>query len=211
MKEDAVQAKRKLVGSVESERRRIGEELHDGICQTLSSTTLLLEALGRAVAAQKPVAPEVFEKLKQALELAVSQARGMSQRFNPANIEGAGLMTALHQLAAEIPNSEFLCEKPVFISDPERALALYRVAEQALDNVIKHAGARRIRIHLAHKDGSAVLTVADDGIGFIPGPEGDRLSGLNLMRIRAEAVAGSLSIRSVPDRGTSVVCAVPLG
>ena len=209
MKDDALQRKRELLAAIESERRRIGEELHDGICQTLSSTTLLLETIGRAVAAQKPAAPESFERLKEVLEMATSQVRAMSQRFNPANLEAAGLLGALLQLATETPNAEFVCEKPVFVSDPERALALYRITEQALDNVTKHARAGRIRIHLAQKESSAVLTITDDGAGFIPGPANHLFSGLDLMRMRAESQGGTLDVRSVPGRGTSIVCTLP--
>ena len=210
MKENPLQATRELLAAVESERRRVGEEIHDTICQTLTGTTLLLETIGRAVAANKPIAPESFGRLKEVFEMAAGQAREMAQRFNPANLEGPGLMTALHEMAARIPNTEFVCEKPVFVPDPQGALALYRVAERGLDNVTRHAGASRIRIHLAQKDRSAVLTITDDGVGFIPDAKSRPFSGLNLMRMRAEAAAGTLVVRSVPGRGTTVVCTIPL-
>jgi signal transduction histidine kinase len=197
-----------LVAAVEREQRQIGDELHDNICQTLAGTSMLLETLGRAVSAGKPVSVKSFRELGRILETAIDQTRSLSQRYRPANLKGAGLMKALEEIANDNPGCIFRCEKPVFLQDPDKSLALFRVAQEAVKNSVQHANAKKIRITLQRLGARAILRVKDDGKGF--NLRADKVTpGLAVMHYRAAAVRGALRILSRRDSGTTVTLSVP--
>src|SRR5688500_5244027 len=99
MKESRSSTGLDLVSAIEREQRQIGFELHDNICQTLAGTSMLLETIGRAVTAGEPVSADDFRSLGKILETAIDQTRSLSQRYRPVDLEGAGLMKALQELA----------------------------------------------------------------------------------------------------------------
>lgn len=202
-------ARRDLVSALEREQRQIGDELHDNVCQTLAGTSMLLETIGRAVAAGEPVSREVFRELGRVLETAIDQTRSLSQRYRPVDLQGSGLMKALQELARDIPNTEFRCEKPVFVENPHYALALYRVAQEALKNAVQHAAARKIRITLKQDKSSVLLKVKDDGKGFPAENVQCDITGLGIMACRAAAVGGELRVLSREGLGTTITCKVP--
>jgi two-component system, NarL family, sensor kinase len=210
MKEDPSGYARDLVAALEREQCRIGGQLHDQLCQTLSGSTLLLETIGRAVAAGKTVPPESFARLKSAIETAVTQARALSQGFNPVKLEGAGLMTALHKLATDTPNCEFRCEEPVFVADPESALALYRIAQEALQESVAQPGSKRIQVALEQKDGQVILSIQGEGAGFIKPSENSSWSAMDTMQMRARAARGTLEVKAGRESGATIICKVPL-
>ena len=129
-------------------------------------------------------------------------------------MEGAGLLNALGELAdattGEVP-CEYFCEKPVFVSDAYTAAALFRIAEEAVHNAVKHAGAKRILIALRRQGSTLNMEVRDDGQGFDAANANANggASGIELMHRYARAIDGTLKIQSESGRGTSVSCAVP--
>ena len=199
-----------LVSAIEREQRQIGFELHDNICQTLAGTSMLLETIGRAVTAGKPVSADDFRSLGKILETAIDQTRSLSQRYRPVNLEGAGLMQALQELANDSAHCVFQCEKAVFVPGKDQALALYRVAQEAVKNAVQHSGARKIRILLYHLDSIVMLKVKDNGVGF--GTETGEFGsgGISIMRWRATGAGGDLQVRSRAGIGTTVVFRLPV-
>lgn len=198
-----------LVDAIEREQRLIGFELHDNICQTLAGTSMLLERIGRAVTKGEPVSAKAFRELGRVLESAIDQTRALSHRYRPANLEGAELMKALEELAKTCPYCSFSCEKPVFAKGQEKALAIYRVAQEALKNAVQHAGAEEIKMQLREVDSEVVLRVKDDGCGFKRGKD-DQFRGIEMMKSRAAAVGGRLKVRSHDGLGTTVSLKVPV-
>ncbi|HEV8543747.1 MAG TPA: ATP-binding protein [Verrucomicrobiae bacterium] len=198
-----------LVKALERERRSIGEELHDHLCQTLVGSTLLLQTIERAATAGEPVSTESVAGLKQVIETAIDQTRALSRRFSPAKLQGAGLIGALHDLAQERPPCQFVCEKRVFVMDAEKAQALHQIAQEAVENALEYAGAQRIEIRLEEAPGMVLLEVKDDGRGFVPG-ESPSFGGLDTSRLLAESLAGTLELTSKPGEGTTVTCQIPL-
>ena len=202
-------ARHDLVSAIEREQRQIGDELHDNVCQTLAGTSMLLETIGRTVAAGAPVSVEMLRELGRVLETAIDQTRALSRRYRPVDLQGAGLMNALQELASSTPKTEFRCDKPVFIDNPVHALALYRVAQEALKNAVQHATAGKIRLTLKQDKSGVLLKVEDDGKGFDVGNVQCDITGLGIMACRAAAVGGELGVLSRKGRGTTITCKVP--
>ena len=199
-----------LVDAIEREQRHIGFELHDNICQTLAGTSMLLERIGRAVARGEPVPAKAFRELGRVLENAIDQTRGLSQRYRPTGLEGAELMKALEELAKTCSYCSFSCEKPVFVKRHETALAIYRVAQEALKNAVQHSGADEVKIQLRQVDSKVVLRVKDNGNGFENASTKGELRGIGIMKLRAAAVGGRLLIHTRDDLGTTVSLKVPV-
>ena len=202
-------AENDVVSAIEREQRQIGDELHDNVCQTLAGTSLLLETIGRAVAAGEPVSMEMFRELGRVLEAAIDQTRALSRRYRPVDLQDAGLMNALQELAAITPKTEFRCEKPVFVDNAHHALALYRVAQEALRNAVQHSTARKIRITLKQDKSSVLLKVKDDGKGFDAGNVHCDIAGLRIMACWAAAVGGELRVLSRKRLGTTITLKLP--
>ena len=199
-----------LVSALEREKRQIGFELHDNICQTLAGTSMLLETIGRAVTAGKPVSPDAFRALGRVLENAIDQTRALSQRYSLIDLRGAGLMKALQELANDSPKVEFRCEKPVFLKSRAQALAIFRIAQEAVKNALQHSRARKIRILLTQTNSAVLLKVKDDGKGFAATKSRNgTASGFSVMQLRAAAVGGELSVHSRKGLGTTITCRIP--
>jgi signal transduction histidine kinase len=208
MKLPAETSAAELVAAVEREQRQIGFELHDNICQTLAGTSMLLETIVRAVSAGKPISSKAFRELGRILETAIDQTRSLSQRYRPADLKGAGLMNALEELARENPGCTFRCEKPVFLQDTEKSLAIFRIAQEAVKNSVQHANAKKIRITLQRLGAKALLHVKDDGKGFNLRSQ-KTAPGLAVMHYRAAAVGGALRVLSRRGSGTTISLSVP--
>lgn len=210
---------REILNISESERASIGQDLHDDLGQQLAGIWLLCDSmkssLAREGSSQGENAAKITTLLKNALVLTRSLARGL----HPVAVQGGGLVNALKDLALrtrDIFHADCLCTCPASIElDETTATHLYRIAQEAVTNAIKHADSARISIHLDADQERVLLTVKDNGGG--DGKEIARLSdewqgmGLRIMHYRAKLIGGHLSIqRHRSGRGTSVVCTVPL-
>lgn len=198
-----------VVAAVERERRCIASVLHEKLCQTLAGISIQLEVMARRVRENEPLDPSHFSELSQHVHDAIEQARGVAGDLRSANLKGAGLMESLDKLAEtttkEIP-CEYVCEKPVFVADAWMALALFRIAEEAVSNALKHAKASRITINLIRTDSRVVLKVRDDGQGLIVGQNSEVASGIGIMRRRARSIGAKLEISSRRAYGTTITC-----
>lgn len=208
---------RQIVRISEEERRRISQDLHDGICQQLTAARLRFSVLRKQICGCGIAASET-ETLSVLLEGAVNQAYDLSLGLWPVDIGEAGLSTSFDELCRRIGRMDHLkvsftaalhdCE----LRSDELNRQLYRIAQEALTNVAKHADASNVTVTLAcTQDERIVLTVADDGKGLVK--RDDKADGAGLgMRImehRAALIGGKLTIADRQGGGTSVSCVVP--
>jgi len=145
---------------------------------------------------------------------AISETRRLARGLAPVDLSADGLMSALQELAANVEDMFnisciFKCEKPVLIKDHFAALNLYRIAEEAVDNAIKHGKAKHVLIGLSEANHRTTLTVKDDGVGLPEALEKNKGMGLNIMDYRARMVGGSFDVRRDAGGGTIVTCSFP--
>jgi len=198
----------------EREQRRIGHDLHDGLCQHLTATALAGEVLHERLTAKS--LPEAADagKVVELVEEGITLARNFARGLYPVEMEAEGLMAAFQELAANITKGAkvacvFECETPVLIHESTVATHLYRIAFEAVRNAIRHGKPKRIGITLAEREGLLILTVEDDGVGLPESkPDGAGL-GIRIMAHRAAMVGGSFSIEPAPTGGTIVTCSLP--
>ena len=195
------------------EQQRIGQDLHDDLCQQLTAVTLLSEVVEKKLSDKSlPEAKEVGEIHKLIAE-AIVQTRFLAKGLLPVDFETHGLMTALQDLASTTEKlTHISChakgEKPVTIRDLTVAVHLYRIAQEAVTNAVKHAQAQHIAIKLSQSDGQIVLSITDDGRGIAKGSGQNGGLGLSIMNSRAETINAMLQIRRGDRNGTTVTCSL---
>lgn len=198
----------RALSAQEAERRRISQELHDEVGQSL--TAVLME-LNRA--ADRIEDPDLRADLQQAQETtraSLDDVRRLARRLRPGVLDDLGLVSALTSLATEVSthtglpvHHEFQPDLPAL--DPQTELVFYRVAQEGLTNVARHAEATQAELSLSHTAERIVLVVEDNGRGLGLAEEG---AGVRGMRERALLIGGSLEVRSEPGRGTAVELSV---
>ena len=207
---------RRVVQSQEEERGHLARELHDGTSQTLVSAKLLIESAVDALGRDHHAAPPALGKALQRLNDSLTEVRRISHRLRPALLDTLGLPAALERLGEEFGeegsiDASIMVEGEPFELSQEAKTALFRVTQEALTNVRKHAEAHRVHISLGFTDHAVRLEVSDDGVGFdVEAMQLDPRHGIGLrnMRERIEAIGGRLAMRS--GRGhTSIVAEVP--
>lgn len=190
------------IEAAEGERRRMSEAMHDTFCQTLAGAALLLERMEAGAG----IEGQALGRLKRIVELATDQARALMRQAQAMQHPEAELMTELAGVAATVPQCRFVCEAPVFLKDRGAALALCRIAQEAASNAAKHARASEIVVELRKAGSKVVLTIKDDGCGFVPRPRPRLSSGLGMMVARAEAAGIEFKVEARPEGGTLVRC-----
>jgi PAS domain S-box-containing protein len=208
------QLERELLELSERERRGFAQELHDGLGQQLGGVAYLSNVLREKLAGRD--APEagdaarIFGLVREAIEQTRRVARGLS----PIHPEPDGLMLALRELAQQTTElfrvkCRFHCPRPVLIADSSLASHLYRIAQEAVNNALRHAKSRRVGIRLRPDGDHLTLVVTDDGKGIGAIPPRRHGLGLHIMQYRAGLVRGTLTVRPRRAKGTEVFCAVP--
>ncbi len=195
----------------EEERRRISADLHDGICQELVGIQYLAILLLRDLEkARHPLVAQA-RRIEEAIIKTTAHSRHLARGLSPVVADGSGLMHALRQLAETTAEARrircaFECPTPVAIENPTMANELYRIAQEAILNAVRHAHATRITVRLTQTHGEACLTVADNGPGLPAEVENAPGMGLRVMRYRASLIGGQLVIRPRRGGGTEVIC-----
>lgn len=198
---------RALLESADRESRRIGQELHDHLCQHLLGAAFSAKALANSLDPASPLAIEAHE-LARLINSAVVQIREIVRGLNPAELDASGLPEALQALVRQ-PRCRLECEQPIALPDAGVARHIFRIAQEAVANALKHSGAREIVLRLGEDARSISLEIADDGTGFEPAAPAARGIGLEMMRIRARAVGGTIRFETPNGGGTRVLCVVP--
>jgi signal transduction histidine kinase len=216
--EVAMQAERKramqtVLRATEQERIRLAADLHDGPVQELTALRYgLTRARNRIQRGQAEQAEGLLAELEDELASGITGLRRLMAELRPAVLDEQGLEVALHnQVRAFEATSWVACAISTGLQSrlaPDLETVLYRVTQETLNNVGKHAGASRVTVSLEAENGSVHLRINDDGVGFEPAVAAKLLSeghfGLAGMRERVEMVGGNLTIDSAPGRGTSV-------
>jgi signal transduction histidine kinase len=210
-----------VIEAQELERRRLAGDIHDGISQRLVTLSYRLDAAAQA--ATSPGDPdalhEQLDRARELAELTLQEARAAISGLRPPVLDDLGLSGGLASLARTIPQVTIDVDLVDTRLPDHIELALYRIAQECLQNVVKHARASRARLTFALDRGDhgdlARLEIADDGIGFdtLEHPlGGDEMGGYGLLSMaeRAEIVGGRLNIRSRPGAGTTVTATIPL-
>jgi two-component system NarL family sensor kinase len=196
----------------EQERRRLASEIHDGISQRIVSLFFHLSAAADAIPADPEVAAEQVARAQELAAAALDEARSAIAGLRPPVLDDLGLAASLDSLAHSFPTLDVRVEAAELRMAEHVETAVYRTAQEALQNVAKHADARSVRLRLLRHQDRVVLEVADDGTGFDtaaptgPGPTGFGLAG---MRERAELLGGQLDLAATPGRGTTVRLTIP--
>lgn len=207
---------RTIIEASTAEQERIGRDIHDGLGQALTGLSLLASAEElRLRRAGEEQAADAVGMLGQHTQAALDQARALARGLSPVEVAPDGLTYALANLAKQVTTTggvdcRYLGLPDLVLEDEVVAMHLFRIAQEAAHNALKHAQATRIEIDLRRELEELLLTVRDDGRGIDPDVEHRDGIGLKIMRYRANILGGSLAIGLDPHHGTLVRCAVPL-
>ena len=193
------------------EQGRIGQDLHDGLCQQLISAAFALNRLSQQLGSSAPSEADTASKIAEWLDQAISQARVLARGLYPVKLEADGLASALQELAEYVTDRfGITCvlenSEAVVLGDNAVATHVYRIAQEAVTNAVKHSKAARIRIKLTSQDGNISVWVQDNGSG-IPDVITHGM-GLHIMHYRTRMIGGLLKIERGSDGGTVVVCSI---
>ncbi len=209
------QLEKEILEISDREQRRIGHDLHDGLCQHLAGIEMLSQVL------EKKLAPKFKDGAGRAAEIsknvreAIGQTRSLARGLSPVTLESEGLASALHELALNTEkmfhvSCRFDSDAPVPVQNPAMATHLFRLAQEAVSNAVKHGKAKAIAIHLKADPGWIYLGVSDNGVGFsLEKTSQSKGMGLRIMKFRAGMIGGTLTIERNADGGTIVICSAP--
>jgi PAS domain S-box-containing protein len=197
----------------EREQRRIAEDLHDGVGQQLGGIACLTDVLRKNLSQAGSPEAVAAGRISNLLTAAVAKTRGLARGLHPVAPEAHGLMSALEELAERVTDlfkvvCHFECRQAVLIENNTVATHLYRIAQEAITNAIKHGRAQQIEIRLSSSFEVISLAVSDDGVGFEGGDNHQKGMGLRIMNHRAGMIGGTVIVQKKPDGGTEVVCTV---
>jgi len=200
-----------VIAAQESERRRLAGDIHDGISQRLVGLTYRLDAAARAIDdGDRASATEQMEKARDLVDLTLAEARSAISGLRPPVLDDFGLAGGLASLASSIPEVDLELQLADDRLPEHIEVALYRIAQECAQNVVKHSKALVATVAFTVIDGVARLEVTDNGVGFDPAATGRAGYGMLSMAERAELVGGSLAVRSRPGGGTTVTVTVPI-
>ncbi len=193
---------------------RLGQDLHDGICQQLVSIAFASDLLRRDLMAKLPSEAVRVARITALLDNAIAQARNLSHTLCPVNLAGNGLSVALRELAMSTTRGlrvvcEADCDDTVLIRDHAAATHLYRIALEAVQTAVKHAGAARILISLRREGEAIQLGITDNGLDADARHDHEAGVELNIMKYRANMAGGALEVHPNPFGGTIVTCTCP--
>ena len=211
---------RRITEAQEAERLRVARELHDGVNQVIAAAAMRLRRVQDTLSAQNPAASELLSRCHKLLVQALEETRRIARNLRPNDLDELGLNAACRNLCKELQARTGLAVKCQFarmnrLLPPKVDLGLFRIVQEALNNVEKHARAKMVRLRIAIQRQAIVLEVQDDGRGFNPaapkvakGREGG--IGLSSLRERATGLGGTCEVVSNPKQGTTITVRVPL-
>ncbi|MBI2947243.1 MAG: response regulator [Verrucomicrobia bacterium] len=210
---------RRIIAAQETERKRVAQELHDSVSQILSSARYRINWLVEESGTRNKASLEVAATVRELLGMALDEVRRVSNNLRPPELDDLGLLAAAHSVCDNVTAWSGVQVDLHFTSVPDRlppdiALNLYRIIQESLNNIHKHAMATRVRVQLVLSNSILELSVKDNGKGFDPAapraplkPDGG--FGLVSLRERATTLNGTFEIRSAPGEGTEIVVRVP--
>jgi signal transduction histidine kinase len=213
------EVERAILETIEQEQRRIGQDLHDGLCQQLTGVALIAVALAKKLSVTAVAEAAEASEITNLINQAITETHGLAKGLAPVEIEAAGLVSALYNLSFAIQKRyKIPC---VFISDdsaklqckyePFLALHLYRIAQEAINNAIQHGKAKHLMISLKSVNhGEGKLTIKDDGCGYKRSDTAGQGMGIRGMRYRSKMINAHFDISKKSKEGTIITCLFPL-
>jgi two-component system, LuxR family, sensor kinase FixL len=211
---------RDILAAVEDEKRRVGQELHDGCQQELAGLGMVSQSLLNSLMRNEDILPgayqekccELARKIVKGIDRALLDVQATAKGLVPVSLGEQGLVSALRKLANKTDElghvvCAFKNEQPVDFSCVDTQLHLYRIAQEAVANALKHSHAAHILIALSCENSHPVLQIADDGIGFDPTKRQEGL-GMKTMAYRASLIGGQLTVAPIETGGTLVTCKI---
>jgi two-component system sensor histidine kinase NreB len=204
-------SEREVLAVTERERVRFGSELHDGLGQQLTAIELMCQSLKDDLQDSQAPLQHQISGICRHLREAISQTRSLARGLAPVLSESEGLAEALEELARRTHalgrlRCRFLCPAPVPVADTTLAGHFYRVAQEAVNNTLKHAQARTLTLRLTRPGGRVRLEISDDGRGFSTGKKRGEGIGLQVMNHRARVMDADLTVVSRAGKGTKITC-----
>ncbi len=198
----------------EREQRRLGQDLHDGLGQAMTGIAFLAKVLQQRLQAKHAEEAEAAGHIASLINEALGQTRHLSRGLCPVVLDSNDIETALGQLAENLRaifsvSCELQCEPDIKISDNAVAVHLYRIAQEAATNAIKHGQASYILLSLRSDKSRLILKIKDNGSGFSPTAPKGKGMGLRVMQHRARMIGATLSLRACKPRGVTVTCSLP--
>lgn len=211
----ARELEQEIVRVSEREQMRIGQDLHDGLCQNLVAIDCAAACLKADLDAQANPQAKAASLIQRMLKDAVVEARSLARGIFPVQVDAEGLAAALEELAATSnqlrqASVTVATHGNIHIADPQVAMHLYRIAREALSNALRHAQADHVTINLRRDGSRLVMTIADDGCGFAPDCPNKTGMGLQTMRYRAQLIGAGLEVLSESTGGSIVRCTVEM-
>ena len=208
------QLEKAILDISDREQRRIGQDLHDGLGQHLTGIAFMAKAHEARLAEHKRSEKEDASRIVKLVNEAIHKTRELARGLQPVVSDSHGLMSALQLWVSEVQDlfgisCTFQCETPVLIHDYSMATHLYHIAQEAVNNAIKHAAPTRIMVQLAAENGRGALIVKDDGRGIGEMHQTTQGMGLHIMNYRAGMIGGSLEVKRGTPLGTQVTCIFP--
>jgi signal transduction histidine kinase len=210
----------RIIEAQEAERLRVARELHDGINQLIASAKMRLHKVLDSLPELKPAAREILARCDQLLVNALEENRRIAHNLHPSDLDNLGLSAACRNFCREFQsrtNLQAKCRIAVLGRrrlSPKVELNLFRIVQEAINNIEKHAHAKTVKLHIGIQGHSVCMRIQDDGRGFNPGrTRVDRMKGSGLgltnMRERAVAIGGTCRVESAPGEGTIITVHAP--
>ena len=198
----------------EREKQLIAQEMHDGLCQHFAGTAMMTSLLHRSLAARQAPEADQAKEICELLNTGVLEARNLSHGLHPVKDKGEGLMEALSGLAQKVTKlfhiqCTFCCDEAVLINSQATATHLFRIAQEAMNNALKHGQASRVTITLKNENEGVCLSIRDNGIGIPRELPATRGMGMQIMNHRADVIGAVLTVCRAGKRGTVVTCLLP--
>ena len=204
-----------LLNVSEREQRRMGRDLHDGLCQHLAATALTCQLLREELAEQRIAGAARAQKVVELIERGIRLSRQTARGLDPVAMDAEGLMSALEEMAATTSDlfrvpCTFECESPVLVHDSAVTEHLFRIAQESVRNSVTHSHAGRIAVTLETTENGLELRIEDDGAGFEPEKSAAKGMGLRIMPLRARLIGATFHAVSSPGAGTAITCVLPI-
>ncbi|MEO7723247.1 MAG: sensor histidine kinase, partial [Chthoniobacterales bacterium] len=212
MKERAAVEQEVLLVS-EREKRRIGQDLHDSLCQELAAAALFLQTAAHKIGKKNAASAKALEEAARIVNDNVGLARDLARGLHPVELTSQGLANALRELAfrtSQMPSvtCHFECPRQVRIRDEAVVLNFYRIAQEAVTNALKNGKATVITIKLRRAPKGLSLTIKDNGKGFSVAKARSGM-GLHIMQYRADVIGAKFTVESADGKGALVSCLLP--
>jgi two-component system sensor kinase FixL len=211
---DRRRLEREILEAAAQEQQRIGQDLHDGLCQELTGISFAMEVLGQKLAGRAAPETASIREVAELVDQTISHARSLAHGLQPVTLDASGLASALQELAAKTQSlfhvaCLLVSDGPVLVHDNVVATHVFRIAQEAIGNAVKHGKAKTVVLDLSAQGGDLRLSVTDDGVGLGSRSADGKGIGLQTMLYRARVVGGALDIRPGERGGTVVVCTIP--